>query len=898
MASLSTSSPHAHKAHPFPPSDIMAVESDINGNSHAESLSLNQSAYQDNTLIDSSAPTMNTSSAPSAPTDSVPATGEQPLATAESVVNTNSTPLTDLPATSTVPPNIEPPTSDEREHPASSVQMEDIGVNTFATQTGASAGKAQSNTADEMDVVGADINTEVDNGQVMDNLDSSIPAASLEAPTQAIPPQDATEPVETTEIASRPKVGSDATMTEAPEPADPVSATRMMASADLADNAGDSGSAGKIRPREDDGEDGSPASKRTKLEELEDSTAEFKVPEVPAVPQPAIAAEEEKLRGAVPSESSASSAPSTFAGPQADTGPITTAQQKSLAEILKNVRKVKDAKAFVDRVDPVKLNLPTYFEIIQTPMDLKTIESKLKNSEYKSVAGLASDFDLMIQNSHTFNGAQHPVSVAGSNLQAYFRKALSKVPARDAPQPAPPEKKPKRPSVGARPAPEAPRRPSRISGGNARSPPAEKSKDAFALGPDGTPVIRRDSTLGDRPKREIHRPAKDLPYASAKPRRKKFQQELRFVDHVVAEMNKQKYQGVSWPFAAPVDPVALNIPSYFSVIKKPMDFGTITQKSKTNQYENAKEFRGDVDLMFENCFKFNPTGDNINTLGKQFQDVFKRLWSEKDDWMADNAPTSGPQSPGMNSDSDEEDADDEEADEEDEREAKLREIQQQIAALTQQAADVLKPAVKKPSPKAPSRKSSSKAAKPAGKGGRKSSGLSGPGAKAAPKPAKKPAKVKPLTQDEKAEIQEKVERLTDQQPDKAGDLVRIIKENDPKFANLAEDEIELELEELEVDVARMLLKYVRKFYPQTQVSAIADDDDFEPERRAAKNAAATSSRKKNKPMTKVQQETDMSAIRSKLNQYGNPNAAGEQSSDPQQQESSDDDDSGSESEEE
>ncbi|KAL9087878.1 MAG: hypothetical protein Q9165_006440 [Trypethelium subeluteriae] len=896
MASLSTSSPHAHKAHPFPPSDVMAIESDINGNSHSESLSLNQSAYQDNTLIDSSAPTVNGSSAPSASVDPTPATGEQPQAIVQSVIDTNSTPLTNLPATSTVPPNIEPPTSDEREGPASSSQMEDIRADASISQPGASAGEALPNTADEMDIVGTKNLTEVDNGQAMDNLDPSAPAASTEAPTQATPPQDAVVPVETTEIASRPKGGPDTTMTEAPEPENPGTATQVVASADMADNIGESGSAGKVRPREEDGEDGSPASKRTKLEENEDSTFEFKVPEVP---QPATIAEEKKLQGApASSESSASSASSAFAGPQADTGPITTAQQKSLAEILKNVRKVKDAKAFVDRVDPVKLNLPTYFEIIQTPMDLKTIESKLKSSEYKSVAELASDFDLMIQNSHTFNGAQHPVSVAGSNLQAYFRKALSKVPARDAPQPAPPEKKPKRPSVGARPVSEAPRRPSRVSGGNARSPPAEKSKDAFALGPDGTPVIRRDSTIGDRPKREIHRPAKDLPYASAKPRRKKFQQELRFVDHVVAEMNKQKYQGMSWPFAAPVDPVALNIPSYFSVIKKPMDFGTITQKSKTNQYENAKEFRGDVDLMFENCFKFNPTGDNINTLGKQFQDVFKRLWSEKDDWMADNAPTSGPQSPGMNSDSEDEDADDEEVDEEDEREAKLREIQQQIAALTQQAADVLKPPVKKPSPKAPSRKSSGKAAKPAGKGGRKSSGLSGPGAKAAPKPVKKPTKVKPLTQDEKAEIQEKVERLTDQQPDKAGDLVRIIKENDPKFANLAEDEIELELEELEVDVARMLLKYVRKFYPQTQVSAIADDDDFEPERRAAKNAAATSSRKKNKPMTKVQQETDMSAIRSKLNQYGNPNAPGEQSSDPQQQESSDDDDSGSESEEE
>lgn len=31
----------------------------------------------------------------------------------------------------------------------------------------------------------------------------------------------------------------------------------------------------------------------------------------------------------------------------------------------------------------------------------------------------------------------------------------------------------------------------------------------------------------------------------------------------------------AWPFAKPVDPVALNIPDYFDIIKHPMDLGTI-----------------------------------------------------------------------------------------------------------------------------------------------------------------------------------------------------------------------------------------------------------------------------------------------------------------------------------
>ena len=44
---------------------------------------------------------------------------------------------------------------------------------------------------------------------------------------------------------------------------------------------------------------------------------------------------------------------------------------------------------------------------------------------------------------------------------------------------------------------------------------------------------------------------------------------------------------LDWPFAIPVDPVALNIPDYFDVIKQPMDLGTI-RKSSTLECTRAR----------------------------------------------------------------------------------------------------------------------------------------------------------------------------------------------------------------------------------------------------------------------------------------------------------------------
>jgi len=64
-------------------------------------------------------------------------------------------------------------------------------------------------------------------------------------------------------------------------------------------------------------------------------------------------------------------------------------------------------------------------------------------------------------------------------------------------------------------------------------------------------------------------------------------------------------------FIAPVDPIALGIPTYFDVIKDPMDLGTIQTKMDHNEIESPEEFARLVRLTFENAITFNTMPDNI-----------------------------------------------------------------------------------------------------------------------------------------------------------------------------------------------------------------------------------------------------------------------------------------------
>ncbi|KAF2209356.1 hypothetical protein CERZMDRAFT_47442 [Cercospora zeae-maydis SCOH1-5] len=248
------------------------------------------------------------------------------------------------------------------------------------------------------------------------------------------------------------------------------------------------------------------------------------------------------------------------------------AQTRFLQDKMKNLKKTKNSLPFLHPVDPVALGIPTYLDIIKQPMDLGTMEQKLKSGQYGCVQDFATDFNLIIHNTRTFNGPEHAVTQAGMAMEAYFRKMMETVPSGD--QPTSHKTQPKKAS----PKPPAPARP------------------------------------------------------YAKPKRKEHQMELKFAEEILTKIRGPKYSTLNNVFLAPVDPVALNIPHYRQIVKHPMDLGTMTQKLKNGQYSRASEVKKDFDLMISNCLAFNPNGNPVRDMGIQLQREFEALWREKDKW--------------------------------------------------------------------------------------------------------------------------------------------------------------------------------------------------------------------------------------------------------------------------
>lgn len=78
----------------------------------------------------------------------------------------------------------------------------------------------------------------------------------------------------------------------------------------------------------------------------------------------------------------------------------------------------------------------------------------------------------------------------------------------------------------------------------------------------------------------------------------------------------------------PVDPVQLNIPDYFDIIKEPMDLGTVESKLKKGEYGTALEFGHDMRLIWSNSMKYNPRNTSFYHLTTIIKDNFEKLFRE------------------------------------------------------------------------------------------------------------------------------------------------------------------------------------------------------------------------------------------------------------------------------
>ncbi|KAG8638722.1 transcription factor GTE10 isoform X1 [Manihot esculenta] len=91
-------------------------------------------------------------------------------------------------------------------------------------------------------------------------------------------------------------------------------------------------------------------------------------------------------------------------------------------------------------------------------------------------------------------------------------------------------------------------------------------------------------------------------------------------------LNRLLAHQFGWVFSEPVDVVKLNIPDYFTVIKNPMDLGTVKSKIASGAYSSPLGFAADVRLTFSNATKYNPPGNDVHFMAEALSKYFEVRW--------------------------------------------------------------------------------------------------------------------------------------------------------------------------------------------------------------------------------------------------------------------------------
>ncbi|XP_057437458.1 transcription factor GTE8-like [Lotus japonicus] len=94
-------------------------------------------------------------------------------------------------------------------------------------------------------------------------------------------------------------------------------------------------------------------------------------------------------------------------------------------------------------------------------------------------------------------------------------------------------------------------------------------------------------------------------------------------DSVLKRLMKHQH---AWVFNTPVDVVKLNLPDYFSIIKHPMDLGTVKSKLAAGAYKEPSEFADDVRLTFSNAMTYNPPGNDVHIMADTLNKYFEMRW--------------------------------------------------------------------------------------------------------------------------------------------------------------------------------------------------------------------------------------------------------------------------------
>ncbi|KAF4465001.1 bromodomain BDF1 [Fusarium albosuccineum] len=645
------------------------------------------------------------------------------------------------------------------------------------------------------------------------------------------------------------------------------------------------------RERDDDATD-EPAPKRAKTEPKSEEPA---APVPAPAPTTGSAAEQEEspLPGII-----------SWNDPNFLSQILTPFQRREFRKVLGRVKKTKSGGHFKDSVAKLWPGLAeSYLAKIEKPTDLSEIDRTLRdvNGPYVTVSDFQRDLALMYTNTRDFNGVMHDVTNAAFNAIRGIWEDVVHIPQEEPvkPKPQPKHKAPREPRVGAH-ADAAARKQSAGPGtspaveGTTPKPSPAVQETAVAA----TTEARRASnaTEGDRPKRTVRAPKpKDIDYTT-KPSRKKLKPELQFSEEVLSDLMHPKNKAINSWFMEAVDAEGLNIPHYYSIIKKPMDLGKVSRMLAGGDITSIKEFDKNVRLIFTNCYAFNGSvdqGNAVSYVASQLEDYYNNLMKGKDAWLAKHAKANAPPPASHGSeDEEEEDAEGEEAPAADgidhakevrELEAKLREesgklnelfeaetpnkslimVQEGILKMVQEA--LLQAKLNLSSLRQKQDKPAKKASKPSKPKASNSAARKPTGNAAHPKKSggtKKAAAKKTLTAADKDLIASAINDLEYPHLDRAIDIIK----RDTGQNENNDGELELDIDQLSNEALLKLWELCKKVLPgfgRAQNAAVSSPEaPRAPPPPPKQSKASTSAKpKKNKPMSAREQEERIAQLR-------------------------------------
>ncbi|XP_077189145.1 bromodomain testis-specific protein isoform X2 [Paroedura picta] len=515
---------------------------------------------------------------------------------------------------------------------------------------------------------------------------------------------------------------------------------------------------------------------------------------------------------------------------------------------------------FHQPVDAAGLNLPDYYNIITKPMDLTTIQKRLEHNYYTCAAECIRNFKTMFSNCYLYNKPGDDIVFMAQALEKVFLQKVAQMPPEekvvevnkgkrkeertdgtDHPDNGISQAKPRQPKkvkllpvmstpkqniLESSPATASSNEPSTtetvmrgvkrkadtttaINTASSESSPAPNE-------PKITKILSRDECEGS--------PAKqDLPDSQQPPepiKNLKLTAQLKYCNEVLVEMFSKKHAAYARPFYKPVDVTVLGLEDYHTVIKHPMDLGTIKEKMENYDYKDIQEFAADVRLMFMNCYRYNSPDCEVVAMARKLQDVFEMQFAKIPDDPTTSRPLLHFTTRAGISVSSESSSDDSSEDSEQERARRLAELQEQLKAVHQQ----LQALAKSTLPKLKKRK------KGKSKERRKSKVKNKLGSQKKRKMKKRKKKMslnilskkvkqpeepvynsedednaKPMNYDEKRQLSLDINKLPGE---KLGRVVYIIQSREPSLQHTNPDEIEIDFENLKASTLRELEKYV------------------------------------------------------------------------------------------